>query len=40
MDKLKFWGMVIVVSMVGIYLVKGLAAQTNIPSFQKFAQAV
>jgi hypothetical protein len=40
MEKLKFWAMVGLTSMIFIYLAKGLAAQSNIPSLQKFTQAI
>ena len=40
MDRLKFWVVAAVIIMVEIYIFKGLAAQVNIPSVQKFAQAI
>lgn len=40
MGKLTFWVMVAVVAMIGIYVFKLVASQTNVQGLKDFAQAL
>ena len=39
-SKLTFWLMVVVAAIVGIYFFKMLAAKSNMPGLQSFAEAI
>jgi hypothetical protein len=40
MEKLTFWLMVVIAAIIGIWIFKFIAAQTNLPGLQQFAQAI
>lgn len=40
MNKISFWFMVVVAAIIGIYIFKFVAAQTNIPGLKTFAEAI
>ncbi len=40
MNKISFWLMVIIASIVGIYVFKLVAAKSNLPGLQSFAEAI
>ncbi len=40
MNKLTFWIMVVVAAIIGIYVFKAVAAKSNIPGLQKFAEVI
>ena len=40
MNKIGFWGMVVVAAIIGIYLFKLVAAKSTLPGLQSFAEAI
>jgi hypothetical protein len=40
MQKLTFWAMVVVASVLGIYGLKTVAAKSNFPGFQAFMEVI
>lgn len=40
MSKITFWLMVMIASIIGIYVFKLIAARSNMPGLQSFAEAI